>query len=191
MGMMTRCPWAERSPEETSYHDEEWGTPVHDDRLLFEFLVLEGAQAGLAWVTILRKREAYRVAFDGFYPEKVACFDEHRLASLLGNPGIVRNRLKLQSAIHNARAYLAVQQAFGSFDAYLWQFVEGIAIQNHWTTAAECPVSTPVSDRLSKDLRQRGFSFVGSVICYSYMQAVGLVNDHLQGCFRHAALTAR
>lgn len=183
--MNPRCAWAERSSEERVYHDQEWGVPVHDDRLLFEFLLLEGAQAGLAWVTVLRKREAYRLAFDHFEPGSIAHYGEEKLAMLLANPGLIRNRLKLQSAIHNARAYLRVQQEFGSFDAYLWRFVDGQSRQNIWQTTQELPVRTGESDRLSKDLRQRGFSFVGSVICYAFMQAVGMVNDHTQDCFRY------
>lgn len=181
-----RCAWAERSPEERAYHDQEWGTPVHDDRLLFEFLVLEGAQAGLSWLTVLRKRAAYRAAFAGFDPERVAGYDEAEVSRMLRNPGLIRNRLKLESAITNARAFLAVQAAFGRFDDYLWQFVDGTPVQNAWRTAAELPARTPISDRLSRDLGQRGFRFVGSIICYAWMQAVGLVNDHTRDCFRHA-----
>jgi DNA-3-methyladenine glycosylase I len=179
-----RCAWAERTDIERDYHDREWGTPLHDDRRLFEFLILEGAQAGLSWVTILRKREAYRAAFDQFDPERVARFNEARIGELLGNSGIVRNRLKIHSAIANARAFLAVREACGSFDAYVWQFVEGRPQVNAWPSMAEMPARTAESDRMSRDMKRRGFSFVGSVICYSFMQAVGMVNDHTRDCFR-------
>lgn len=179
-----RCPWAERSTLEREYHDLEWGTPRHEDRVLFEFLILEGAQAGLSWVTILRKREAYRVAFDGFDPERVARYDEAKQAELLANPGLIRNRLKIASAVDNARAFLRVQEAFGSFDAYVWRFVDGKPRRNAWRTMADMPARSPESDAMSKDLKQRGFRFVGSVICYSFMQAVGMVNDHTVDCFR-------
>ena len=182
--MTRRCAWA-RTPEETAYHDREWGVPVHDDRRLFEFLILEGAQAGLSWLTILRKRARYRELFEDFDPQRVAGFDEARAAALLADPGIVRNRLKIGSAIDNARAFLAVQAEFGSFDAYLWRFVDGSPRQNRWATVAEVPVSTPESGAMSKDLRRRGFRFVGSTICYAFMQATGMVNDHLTCCFRH------
>ncbi len=186
---LTRCEWAAGSDAlMTAYHDREWGTPVHDDRLLFEFLVLEGAQAGLSWQTILRKRAAYRLAFDNFEPALVAAYDEARIAALLANPGIVRNRLKITSAIRNAQAYLRVQAEFGSFDAYLWQLVDGRPQDGGRRTLAEIPARTPASDALSKDLVRRGFSFVGSTICYAHMQAVGMVNDHTLACFRHAAL---
>jgi DNA-3-methyladenine glycosylase I len=158
--------------------------PVHDDRLLFEFLILEGAQAGLSWITILRKRDAYREAFDGFDPELVARFDDARTAELLTNPGIVRNRLKIASAVTNARAFLAVREVFGSFDAFLWRFVDGRPIRNAWTSVAQLPASTPLSETLSRDLKRRGFRFVGSTICYAFMQAVGMVNDHTTDCFR-------
>jgi DNA-3-methyladenine glycosylase I len=158
--------------------------PVHDDRLLFEFLILEGAQAGLSWITILRKREAYREAFTGFDPELVARFDDSRKAELLANPGIVRNRLKVASAVTNARAFLAVREEFGSFDAFLWRFVDGSPIRNAWPSVAQLPASTPLSDTLSRDLKRRGFRFVGSTICYAFMQAVGMVNDHTTDCFR-------
>lgn len=181
---VTRCAWAGSDPLYQDYHDREWGVPVHDDRLLFEFLILEGAQAGLSWITILRKREAYRAAFAGFDPETVASFDDARVAELLQNPGIVRNRLKVAAAITNARAFLAVQEEFGSFDTYLWRFVNGQPIQNAWQNIKEIPASTPLSDTLSRDLKQRGFRFVGSTICYAHMQAVGMVNDHTVDCFR-------
>ncbi|HKK02233.1 MAG TPA: DNA-3-methyladenine glycosylase I [Desulfuromonadales bacterium] len=180
----TRCAWPGSDPLYIDYHDREWGVPVHDDRLLFEFLILEGAQAGLSWITILRKRDAYRRAFAGFDPEVVARFDEAKVAELLADPGIVRNRLKIGSAVGNARAFLQVQEEFGSFDAYLWRFVDGRPVQNARRTQAEIPANTPQSDALSRDLKQRGFRFVGSTICYSHMQAVGMANDHLVDCFR-------
>lgn len=180
----TRCAWAGKDSPYCSYHDEEWGVPVHDDRRLFEFLILEGAQAGLSWITILRKRESYRLAFAGFAPELVARFDEAKVAELLANPGIVRNRLKVASAISNARAFLKIQEEFGSFDAYQWRFVDGKPIINAWRGIAEVPASTPASDAMSRDLKKRGFRFVGSTICYAHMQAVGMVNDHTVDCFR-------
>ena len=179
-----RCAWVSDDQLYRDYHDHEWGLPVHDDRLLFEFLTLEGAQAGLSWITVLRKRESYRAAFGGFDPAIVARFDEQKQAELLADPGIVRNRLKVASTISNARAFLQVQEQFGSFDAYLWRFVEGRPIQNSWRSISEVPASTPVSDSLSRDLKKRGFRFVGSTICYAMMQAVGMVNDHTVDCFR-------
>lgn len=184
---VTRCAWAGEDPLYVDYHDHEWGVPVHDDRTLFEFLLLEGAQAGLAWITILRKREHYRTVFDGFDPERVARYDDAKRAALLADPGIVRNRLKVASAVKNARAYLDVQEEHGSFDAYLWRFVDGEPILNTWSTMADVPARTEISDALSKDLKKRGFSFVGSTICYAFMQAVGLVDDHVVDCFRFAA----
>ncbi|MCG3209182.1 MAG: DNA-3-methyladenine glycosylase 1 [Anaerolineae bacterium] len=186
--MTTRCEWAGSDPLYITYHDEEWGVPAHDDRHLFEMLILEGAQAGLSWITILRKREAYRAAFDQFDPEKMARYNDAKLAELLANPGIVRNRRKIEAAVQNARAFLAVQTEFGSFDAYIWRFVDGRPIQNEWTSLAQIPVQTPQSAAMSKDLRKRGFNFVGPTICYAYMQACGLVNDHVVTCFRHAQL---
>ena len=186
--MFTRCPWAGTDPLYVTYHDQEWGVPVHDDRTQFEFIVLEGAQAGLSWITILRKRPNYRLAFDDFNPVKVAAYDEARLASLLTNAGIVRNRLKLSAAIHNAQAFLNVQQAFGSFDAYIWGFVEGRPIHNAWTELQQIPAQTALSARISKDLVQRGFHFVGPTIVYAHMQATGMVNDHLVDCFRYEQL---
>ena len=180
----SRCAWAERTELERQYHDSEWGVPEHDDRRLFEFLLLEGAQAGLSWVTVLRKREAYRAAFDGFDPVRVAGYGAEKMADLMQNPGLIRNRLKLTSSVNNARAFLAVQEQFGSFDQYLWRFVEGRPISNVWPGLADLPPRSPISDRLSNDLKRRGFTFVGPVICYSYMQAVGMVNDHIAGCFR-------
>lgn len=179
-----RCAWVGDDPLYRAYHDNEWGVPVHDDKLLFEFLTLEGAQAGLSWLTILRKRSGYRDAFAGFDPEVVAGFDAVKVAALLANPAIVRNRLKVESTITNARAFIAVQSEFGSFDAYLWRFVDGRPIRNAWKTIGEVPASSPVSDALSRDLKQRGFRFVGSTICYAHMQAVGMVNDHTVDCFR-------
>lgn len=183
---MDRCGWA-KGEASIRYHDEEWGVPVHDDRRWFEFLTLEGAQAGLSWDTILRKRENYRRAFDGFDPEAVARFDAGRVERLLADPGIVRNRLKVASAVRNAGAFLEVRAEFGSFDAYIWRFVDGEPVCNAWRTLAEVPARTPASDALSKDLRGRGFKFVGSTICYALMQATGLVDDHLVGCFRRGA----
>jgi DNA-3-methyladenine glycosylase I len=180
----TRCAWVSDDQLYRDYHDYEWGVPVHDDRLLFEFLILEGAQAGLSWITVLRKRESYRVAFGGFDPAVVACFDEAKQLELLPNPGIIRNRLKVASTITNARAFLQVQEQFGSFDAYLWRFVDGRPIQNAWRSIKEVPASTTVSDVMSRDLKKRGFRFVGSTICYAFMQAVGMVNDHTADCFR-------
>ena len=179
-----RCAWA-TTPLGIAYHDKEWGMPVHDDIVLFEFITLEGAQAGLSWETILKKREAYRKAFAGFDPAKIARFTSARSARLLENPGIVRNRLKVEGTVRNAKAFLAVQREFGSFDAYVWQFVGGAPRVNRWRTMKELPTQTPESDALSRDLKKRGFTFVGSTICYAFMQAVGLVNDHLVGCFRH------
>lgn len=182
-----RCAWAERGGElDAAYHDTEWGVPVHDDRRLFEFLILEGAQAGLSWSTILRKRENYRRALDGFDPARVARYDDARKAVLLADAGIVRNRLKIAATVDNARAFLDVQAAFGSFDAYLWRFVDGRPIVNRHATPADVPASTPLSDALSKDLAKRGFRFVGTTIMYAFMQAVGLVNDHTVDCFRWA-----
>ncbi len=179
-----RCGWAE-SELAVAYHDHEWGVPVHDDRLLFEFLILEGAQAGLSWETILKKRDRYREVFDGFDPCKVARYDPRKIKNLLGDPGIVRNRLKVASAVSNAVAFLAVQGEFGSFDAYIWRFVEGGPIKNKWRSLKDIPAKTAVSDAMSKDLKKRGFRFVGSTICYAFMQAVGMVNDHEVGCFRY------
>jgi DNA-3-methyladenine glycosylase I len=183
-----RCVWAGSDPLYCNYHDREWGVPVHDDRLLFEFLTLEGAQAGLSWITVLRKREAYRAAFAGFNLAVVALFDEKRQAELLQNPGIIRNRLKVASTITNAAAFLKIQEQFGSFDAYLWRFVEGRPLQNTWRSITEVPACTALSDILSRDLKKRGFSFVGSTICYALMQAVGMVNDHTMDCFRWSEL---
>src|SRR5262249_2589949 len=184
---MPRCSWATVEPNIT-YHDKEWGVPVHNDRLLFEFLILEGAQAGLSWTTILKKRQNYRKAFDRFYPEKIARYGARDVKRLLGDSGIVRNRLKIAAAIENAKAFLVVRKEFGSFDAYLWQFVGGKPIQNRWRRMADVPAHTTESDAMSRDLQRRGFKFVGSTICYALMQAVGIVNDHLVTCPRHAEL---
>jgi DNA-3-methyladenine glycosylase I len=181
---LIRCPWA-KGEQYVAYHDEEWGVPVHDDRLLFEFLILEGAQAGLSWETILKKRANYREAFDGFDPEAVARYPKRREEALLQNPGIVRNRLKVASAVINAKAFLDVQEEFGAFDAYVWRFVGGRPIQNRRRSMSDVPARTEESDALSKDLKRRGFKFVGTTICYAFMQAVGMVNDHLTKCFRH------
>jgi len=180
---MKRCGWA-RSPAMIEYHDREWGVPVHDDRVLFEFITLEGAQAGLSWETILNKREAYRRAFSGFDPAKVARFTAARRARLMLDAGIVRNRLKIDSTVTNAAAFIAVQREFGSFDRYLWDFAGGKPIRNRVRTSKELPARTELSDALSKDLKRRGFRFVGTTICYAFMQAVGIVNDHTVGCFR-------
>ncbi|MCZ6560093.1 MAG: DNA-3-methyladenine glycosylase I [Gammaproteobacteria bacterium] len=180
----TRCRWAQKEIF-YDYHDREWGVPVHDDRLHFEFLVLEGAQAGLSWETILKKRDGYRKAFDNFDPLKVARYRAARIEKLLLNPAIIRNRLKVKSAVSNAQAFLAVQKEFGSFDSYIWNFVGGKPIQNKWKTMEELPVISTVSDELSRDLKKRGFKFVGSTIIYAHMQAIGMVNDHETGCFRH------
>jgi len=184
---VVRCPWCGDDPLYVAYHDEEWGVPCHDDRKLFEFLVLEGAQAGLSWLTILRKRENYRRAFDGFDAERIVRYGEADMARLLADAGIVRNRLKIAAAVANARAYLATREQFGSFDAYLWRFVDGRQRRNAWRSLAEVPAETPQSRALSKDLIGRGFKFVGPTICYAHMQAVGMVDDHLVGCHRHGA----
>jgi len=182
------CPWA-TDELYVRYHHTEWGVPLHDDRSLFEFLILEGAQAGLSWHTILRKRDDYRAAFDQFDPQKVARYDAGRIARLLKDPGIIRNKLKIQSAVRNAKAFLKVQEEFGSFDAYIWRFVDGRPKINFWKTLRQIPARTKESDSLSKDLRARGFNFVGSTICYAHMQATGMVNDHLVTCFRHKQLS--
>ncbi|CAG7857016.1 DNA-3-methyladenine glycosylase 1 [biofilm metagenome] len=182
---MKKCLWALHSPNEEYYHDTEWGVPVHDDRLLFEFLVLEGAQAGLSWSTILNKREGYRQAFDNFDVVKVASYNDNKINALLTNPAIIRNKLKINAAIINAQAFIKVQEEFGSFDSYIWGFVDGQPIQNRWQQHSELPASTNLSDVMSRDLKKRGFKFVGSVICYAHMQATGMVNDHTVDCFRH------
>ena len=183
-----RCPWVDLGKADyVAYHDQEWGVPVHDDRLIFEFLTLEGAQAGLSWYTVLRKREAYRKAFSGFDPEKVARYGKRQIDSLLKNDGIIRNRAKIAAAINNAKKFVDVQEEFGSFDRYIWRFVGGTPVRNAWSRLAEIPSRTPASDAMSGDLRKRGFRFVGPTICYAFMQAVGMVNDHLVGCFRRPA----
>ena len=179
-----RCTWA-NGDLYVAYHDREWGVPVHDDRLLFEFLILEGAQAGLSWITILKKRENYRRAFDNFDAARIARYDARKIQKLLNDPGIVRNRLKIHSAIQNAKAFLAVRKEFGSFDKYIWGFVGGEPVRNRWKSLKEIPARTPVSDALSDDLIKRGFKFVGSTICYAFMQAVGMVNDHTTNCYRY------
>jgi DNA-3-methyladenine glycosylase I len=186
--MIARCAWVPEDRLYQEYHDNEWGTPVHDDRLLFEFLVLEGAQAGLSWYTVLRKRQAYRLAFDQFDPEIVARYDEQNITELLSNPGIIRNKLKIQAAISNAQAFLNVQNEFGSFDAYIWRFVDGEPRHNRRLSVNGIPANTPESDQMSKDLIQRGFKFVGTKICYAHMQATGMINDHTVDCFRYAQL---
>jgi DNA-3-methyladenine glycosylase I len=191
MRQVRRCGWAGTDPRMMAYHDEEWGVPVHDDHRLFEFLVLEGAQAGLSWQTILNKRDAYREAFAGFDPARVARFDSRRVERLLVNPGIVRNRLKVQSAVTNARAYLKVQREAGSFDRFVWGFVGGAPKVNRRRSARDMPARTVQSDALAAELKRRGFRFVGSTICYAYMQAVGMVNDHLIDCYRYSELVGR
>jgi DNA-3-methyladenine glycosylase I len=186
--MKKRCAWCSDDPLYVSYHDTEWGVPVHDDRRLFEFLVLEGAQAGLSWLTVLKKRENYRKAFDNFEIERVAKYGHQEIDRLLLDPGIVRNRLKIASAIQNAQGVLAIQEEYGTFDAYLWGYVNGSTIQNSWTSMADLPSKSAGSDQMSKDLKKRGFNFVGSTICYSLMQAVGMVNDHLVDCYRYTEI---
>lgn len=183
--MKRRCEWVGTTDLEIAYHDEEWGVSVHDDRRLFEFLILEGAQAGLSWITILKKREHYRRVFDGFDPEIVAGYDDAKVADLVTDPGIVRHRGKIEAAVTNAQACLRIQEEYGSFDAYVWQFVDGAPIQNAWTSLDEIPAQTPESEAMSKDLKRHGFRFVGPTICYAFMQAVGMVNDHTVDCFRY------
>lgn len=182
---MTRCPWAGSDPLYTAYHDSEWGVPLHDDHRLFELLILEGAQAGLSWITVLRKRDRYRKVFDNFNPEKIARYNAKKLSSLLADPGIIRNRLKVKGTVRSARAYLAVCEEYPSFDAFLWRFVEGKPIRNQWRTLKDIPAETSESKAMSKELRKRGFTFVGPTICYAFMQASGMVNDHLVDCFRY------
>ena len=184
---VTRCHWAQNA-RNIPYHDEEWGVPLHDDQKLFELLILEGAQAGLSWDTVLQKRARYREVFDGFDPEKVARYDKKKVRQLLGDPGIIRNRLKIDSTISNARAFLKVQEEFGTFDAYIWRFVGGRPKQNAWKAHKQVPARTAESDGMSKDLKKRGFRFVGSTICYAFMQATGMVNDHAVNCFRYQEL---
>jgi len=187
---MPRCPWATTEPA-IAYHDEEWGVPVHDDRKLFEFLILEGAQAGLSWITILKKRENYRKAFDRFHAEKIARYRTRDVKRLLGDPGIVRNRLKIAATIQNAKAFLAVRDELGSFDVFLWSFVGGKPKQNRWRRTSDVPARTAESDAMSRELLRRGFKFVGSTICYALMQATGMVNDHLVACFRHQSCAGK
>ena len=182
---MNRCEWANKSKLEQSYHDHEWGVPIHDDRSLFEFLILEGAQAGLSWSTILRKREGYRNAFDNFDAREIARYSEHDVSRLMANPAIIRNRLKINAAVTNAKAFRHVQKEFGSFDQHIWRFVHGKPIRNAWERLIDIPCATPESDAMSKDLQKRGFKFVGTKICYAFMQAVGMVNDHVFDCFRY------
>jgi len=189
MPTLTRCPWGTSHPLYVPYHDTEWGVPLHDDLKLFEMLLLEGAQAGLSWLTVLKKREAYRRAFSQFDPKKVARYDSRKVERLLMNENIIRNRQKIRSAINNAQKFLDVQDRFGSFDRYIWQFVDGQPKQNYWTTLVDVPSHTSESDAMSKDLKARGFSFVGSIICYAHMQATGMVNDHLISCFRHRTVS--
>ena len=184
--MKKRCAWVTDDPVYITYHDQEWGVPVHDDRLLFEMLILEGAQAGLSWIIVLKKRDNYKLAFDNFNAEVIAGYGEDKISELMGNAGIVRNRLKIESVIKNALAFLKVKEEFGSFDRYIWTFVGGIQKQNTWHSIKELPVKTPESDAMSKDLKKRGFKFVGSTICYSFMQAVGMVNDHTVDCFLYS-----
>ncbi|MFH1850744.1 MAG: DNA-3-methyladenine glycosylase I [Candidatus Neomarinimicrobiota bacterium] len=186
--MKTRCAWPGTNTLMVEYHDQEWGTPLHDDRKLFEFLVLDAFQAGLSWSTILNKRENFRAALDNFDPEKIARYDENKIQELLNNPGIIRNKLKVRSTVSNARGFLDIQSEYGSFDKYIWQFTGGKPIINHWQTMREIPVSTAESDAMSKDLIKRGFKFVGTTICYAFMQAAGMVNDHTVDCFRHREL---
>lgn len=188
---MHRCSWAGNDPLYIAYHDQEWGVPLHDDRRLFEMLILEGAQAGLSWITILRKRENYRAVFDGFDPHKIARYDARKVRALLEDPGIVRNRLKVAAAVQNANMLLTLLEQEGSLDNYLWRFVDGKPIINAWRNLKEVPPRTPLSDALSKDLSRRGFKFVGPTICYAFMQAVGMVNDHITDCFRHRELAGK
>jgi len=186
--MRTRCPWAGSDPLYIDYHDTQWGVPLHDDRRLFEFLILEGAQAGLSWITVLKKRNNYRDAFDGFDPEKVARYRHDKIEKLLKNEGIIRNRLKIAAAVDNARAFIKVQNEFSSFDAYIWGFVDGRPVRNEWKSMQQVPAQSEKSKLMSRELKKRGFKFVGPVICYAFMQAVGMVNDHLVDCFRHSEI---
>jgi len=189
--MPSRCPWAGTDPLYVAYHDNSWGVPEHDDRMLFEMLILEGAQAGLSWLTILKKRENYRKAFDRFEAKRIAAYDGRKVKRLLADPGIVRNRLKIAATVQNAKALLEVQKEFGSFEAYIWQFTGGKTIINAWTSLQQVPAKTTESDAMSKDLTKRGFKFVGSTICYAFMQATGMVNDHLVDCFRYHEVVKR
>lgn len=189
--MTIRCAWCGNDPLYVQYHDTEWGVPEHRDEKLFEFLLLEGAQAGLSWITVLRKREQYRKVFDQFDYNKIAVYDEKKVAELLQDPGIIRNRLKVASAVSNAQAFQKIQAAYGSFDAYIWRFVDGQPLENSWRSIAEVPAVTPVAEKMSKDLAKHGFRFVGPTICYAYMQAVGMVNDHTTDCFRHQEIAGQ
>jgi DNA-3-methyladenine glycosylase I len=186
--VMNRCEWGNRSDLEKAYHDNEWGVPVHNDRLLFEFLILEGVQAGLSWSTVLKKRAAYRKAYDNFHANKIAKYSDDKINELLKNSGIIRNRLKINASVANALAVLKVKEEFGSFDAYIWKFVNGRPINHSWKKLKEIPASTPESEAMSKDLKKRDFGFVGPTICYAFMQAVGMVNDHVTNCFRYEAI---
>ncbi|SRR5579883_285159 len=188
--MTKRCSWCEGNDLYIAYHDTEWGVPIHDDRVLFEFLILEGMQAGLSWITILKKRPAFRIAFDNFDAKKIVKYDKHKIKELLANAEIIRNKLKIHSAIENANAFLETKQEYKTFSKYLWQFVDDQPINNHWKNKKEVPAKTELSDAISKDLKKRGFKFVGSTICYAFMQAVGIVNDHTTDCFRHRELIA-
>lgn len=188
---MKRCEWAEKTDLMRAYHDNEWGVPIHDDRDLFEFLVLEGAQAGLSWSTVLRKRNAYRKAFDNFDARKISRYSEADISRLLADPEIIRNRLKINAAVFNARAFLKVQKEFGSFDRYIWRFIHGRPIQNSWKKTTDIPSSSSESEDMCKDLQKRGFKFIGATICYAFMQAVGMVNDHVVGCFRYKEIKNR
>ncbi|MDY6904295.1 MAG: DNA-3-methyladenine glycosylase I [Thermodesulfobacteriota bacterium] len=183
--MKKRCDWAGTDPDYIRYHDTEWGVPVHDDNKLFEFILLEGAQAGLSWLTILKKREHYRSVFDNFNPEKIACYNDRKISRLLADPGIIRNRKKVESAIANARAFLKIKEKFGTFDAFIWEQAGGKPVRNSWQTVSEIPAETPVSRTMSRNLKQHGFTFMGPVICYAFMQATGMVNDHVVSCYRH------
>jgi DNA-3-methyladenine glycosylase I len=188
MSHKTRCAWVNNDPLYLSYHDQEWGVPIYDDRLLFEFLILEGMQAGLSWLTILKKRENYRACFDQFVAKSIVQYDQNKVNALMENSGIIRNRLKIQAVIANANAFLQVKKEWGSFAHYIWQFVDSKPIQNHWQNTSLVPATSVISDRLAKDLKKRGFKFVGSTICYAFMQAVGMVNDHTINCFRYKVL---
>ncbi len=188
--MIKRCAWSTNDPLYIDYHDKEWGVPVHIDKKLFEMLILEGAQAGLSWITVLKKRENYRAALDNFDYRKIACYDDNKVKELLENEGIIRNKLKIHAAIQNANAFISIQNEYGSFDKYIWQFLEGKSLVNNWKQINEVPAKTEISDKMSKDLKKRGFKFVGSTICYSFMQAVGMVNDHTTDCFRHEEINS-
>lgn len=188
MSEVKRCEWCEGDPLYIRYHDKEWGVPLHRDKKLFEFLILEGVQAGLSWITVLRKREAYRRELDQFDFNKIALYSEKKLAALLKNPELIRNRLKMRALVKNANAFIKVREEYGSFNKYIWQFTDGVTIHNRWKKLKDIPASTPLAERISKDLKQRGFTFVGPTICYAYMQATGMVNDHLIDCFRYQQL---